>query len=62
MEDISKTFKTKLMVCTTYYGRFSSFKQNRIFGLFNWGLIKWTVKKYESINGSCVKPEITYEV
>ena len=55
LEDIAKTFNPKLKGWYNYYGRFSPYKLNRVFGLFNWRLIKWAVKKYKSFKGSMRK-------
>lgn len=55
LEDIAKTFNPKLKGWYNYYGKFSPYKLNRVFGLFNWRLIKWAVKKYKSFKGSMRK-------
>jgi RNA-directed DNA polymerase len=55
LEEIAKTFNPKLRGWYNYYGKFSPYKLNRVFGLFNWRLIKWAVKKYKSFNGSMRK-------
>jgi group II intron reverse transcriptase/maturase len=49
LEDIAKTFNPKLKGWFNYYGKFSPYKLNRVFGLFNWRLIKWAVKKYKKL-------------
>lgn len=55
LEEIAKTFNPKLKGWYNYYGKFSPYKLNRIFGLFNWRLIKWAVKRYKSFKGSMRK-------
>ena len=55
LEDLARTFNPKLRGWYNYYGKFSPYKLNRIFGLFNWRLIKWAVKKYKSFKGSMRK-------
>jgi group II intron reverse transcriptase/maturase len=55
LEEIAKTFNPKLRGWYNYYGKFSPYKLNRVFGLFNWRLIKWAVKKYKSFKGSMRK-------
>ena len=52
IEEIAKTFNPKLRGWLNYYGKFRLYAMNRIFGLFNWRLIKWAVKKYKSFKGS----------
>jgi hypothetical protein len=53
--EIAETFNPKLRGWLNYYGKFQPFKLNRIFGVFNWRLIKWAVKKYKRFNGSMRK-------
>jgi RNA-directed DNA polymerase len=52
IEEIAKTFNPKLRGWLNYYGKFRRYAMNRIFGLFNWRLIKWAVKKFKSFKGS----------
>ncbi|HNG85379.1 MAG TPA: group II intron reverse transcriptase/maturase [Bacteroidia bacterium] len=53
--EIADTFNPKLRGWYNYYGEFQPYKLNRIFGIFNWRLIKWAVKKYKRFNGSMRK-------
>jgi RNA-directed DNA polymerase len=55
LENIATEFNPKLKGWFNYYGKFSLYKLNRIFGLFNWRLIKWAVNKYKSFKGSMRK-------
>jgi len=50
--EIAKTFNPKLRGWYNYFCKFRPHKLNRIFGLFNWRLIKWAVKKFKRFNGS----------
>jgi len=50
--EIAKTFNPKLRGWLNYFGKFKPHLLNRIFGLFNWRLIKWAVKKYKRFKGS----------
>jgi group II intron reverse transcriptase/maturase len=52
LADLAETFNPKLRGWLNYYGKFRPYSLNRIFGLFNWRLIKWAVKKYKSFKGS----------
>ena len=52
---IAKEFNPRLQGWLNYYGKFRIYKLNRIFGLFNWRLIKWAVKKYKRFKGSMRK-------
>jgi group II intron reverse transcriptase/maturase len=53
--EIAETFNPKLRGWLNYYGKFQLYKLNRIFGIFNWRLIKWAVKKYKRLGGSMRK-------
>lgn len=55
LSSIAKTFNPKLRGWLNYYGKFRKYALNRIFGLFNWRLIKWAVKKYKCFKGSMRK-------
>jgi len=55
LQDIADTFNPKLRGWLNYYGKFRKYALNRIFGLFNWRLIKWAVKKYKCFKGSMRK-------
>lgn len=55
LEQIAKTFNPKIRGWFNYYGKFRPYMLNRIFGLFNWRLIKWAVKKYKRFKGSMRK-------
>ena len=55
LADIAETFNPKLRGWLNYYGKFRPYKLNKIFGAFNWRLIKWAVKKYKSFKGSMRK-------
>lgn len=50
--EIAKTFNPKLRGWYNYFCKFRPHSLNRIFGLFNWRLIKWAVKKFKRFNGS----------
>lgn len=53
--EIAETFNSKLRGWLNYYGKFRPYSLNRIFGLFNWRLIKWAVRKYKRFKGSMRK-------
>jgi group II intron reverse transcriptase/maturase len=55
LADLAKTFNPKLRGWLNYYGKFRLYSLNRVFGLFNWRLIKWAVKKYKRFKGSMRK-------
>jgi group II intron reverse transcriptase/maturase len=52
---IAEEFNPRLRGWLNYYGKFRKYMMNRIFGLFNWRLIKWAVKKYKRFKGSMRK-------
>jgi len=52
---IADEFNPRLSGWLNYYGKFRIHKLNRIFGMFNWRLIKWAVKKYKRFQGSMRK-------
>ena len=52
---IAQEFNPQLSGWLNYYGKFRKYNLNRIFGLFNWRLIKWAVKKYKRFKGSMRK-------
>jgi RNA-directed DNA polymerase len=52
LEAIAETFNPKLRGWLNYYGKFRPYMLTRVFGMFNWRLIKWAVKKYKSFEGS----------
>jgi group II intron reverse transcriptase/maturase len=49
---IAEEFNPKIQGWITYYGKFRKYNLMRIFGLFNWRLIKWAVKRYKRFKGS----------
>jgi len=55
LAELAKTFNPKLRGWLNYYGKFRPYMLNRVFGLFNWRLIKWSVKKYKRFKGSMRK-------
>jgi group II intron reverse transcriptase/maturase len=55
LAEIAETFNPKLRGWLNYYGKFRPYKLNKIFGAFNWRLIKWAVKKYKRFKGSMRK-------
>lgn len=55
LAEIAKTFNPKLRGWLNYYGKFRTYLLNRVFGIFNWRLIKWAVKKYKHFRGSMCK-------
>lgn len=55
IEMIAATFNPKLRGWLKYYGKFRPYMLNRVFGMFNWRLIKWAAKKYKSFQGSMRK-------
>lgn len=55
LEQLAEEFNPQLRGWLNYYGKFRRTMLNRIFGLFNWRLIKWAVKKYKRFNGSMRK-------
>jgi len=52
---IAQEFNPRLRGWLNYYGEFRKRDLNRIFGIFNWRLIKWAVKKYKRFKGSMRK-------
>jgi len=52
IEEIAITFNPKIRGWYNYFCKFRPEKLNRIFGLFNWRLIKWAVMKYKRFKGS----------
>jgi len=52
---IAQEFNPQLRGWLNYYGKFRKYNLNRIFGVFNWRLIKWAVKKYKRFKGSMRK-------
>jgi group II intron reverse transcriptase/maturase len=55
IEKIAEAFNPKLRGWLNYYGKFRPYLLNRVFGMFNWRLIKWAVKKYKGFQGSMRK-------
>jgi RNA-directed DNA polymerase len=55
LAELAETFNPKLRGWLNYYGKFRPYILNRVFGLFNWRLIKWSVKKYKRFKGSMRK-------